>query len=250
MKPQLFCGTLCLPQITAMNSRKNKIKNTARTENNFRNNAFHVLKSAKSRFSSAKAATPDKTPEPQNSRTEKNEEEIFLKAMHGIKRIGIEEKKTADYEQLEQRPMAEEQPGDSRDKELFLQAMQSIGAASFSRLQERDSSEEKIHRASSNRMKQLKRGTIRISAELDLHGFLREEALRRLHLFLSSAFARGRQAVLVITGKGNNSPDGPVLRTAVADWLRSHGSGMVAEFQPAPRDKGGNGAFVVFLKSR
>jgi len=54
--------------------------------------------------------------------------------------------------------------------------------------------------------------------------------------------------VLVITGKGINSPEGPVLQGAVAGWLRQQGKGMVAEFSPAPRDKGGSGAFVVFLK--
>ncbi|HWR73104.1 MAG TPA: DNA mismatch repair protein MutS, partial [Nitrospirota bacterium] len=33
-------------------------------------------------------------------------------------------------------------------------------------------------------------------------------------------------------------------------WLREQGKGMVAEFAPAPRDKGGSGAFVVFLRRR
>ena len=99
-------------------------------------------------------------------------------------------------------------------------------------------------------MRQLKRGTIRISGELDLHGFLKDDALRRLEHFIASAYARGLQAVLVITGKGLNSPDGPVLPGAVAAWLREQGKGMVAEFLPAPRDRGGSGAIVVFLKKR
>ena len=56
--------------------------------------------------------------------------------------------------------------------------------------------------------------------------------------------------MLVITGKGINSAEGPVLQGAVADWLREKGRGLVAEFAPAPRDKGGSGAFVVFLKNK
>jgi DNA-nicking Smr family endonuclease len=103
-------------------------------------------------------------------------------------------------------------------------------------------------RSASSRMKQLKRGTIRISAELDLHGYLRDEAIQQLNRFITAAFTRGLSSVLVITGKGINSPDGPVLQGAVADWLRTAGKGMVAEFSPAPRDLGGNGAYVVFLK--
>jgi DNA-nicking Smr family endonuclease len=35
----------------------------------------------------------------------------------------------------------------------------------------------------------------------------------------------------------------------VAAWLREQGRGMVVEIAPAPRDKGGSGAVVVFLKA-
>jgi DNA-nicking Smr family endonuclease len=105
-------------------------------------------------------------------------------------------------------------------------------------------------RSPSSRMRQLKRGTIHIGGELDLHGFLKDEALKRLEHFITSAYARGSQAVLVITGKGINSPEGPVLPGAAAAWLRDQGKGMVAEFLPAPRDKGGSGAIVAFLRKR
>jgi DNA-nicking Smr family endonuclease len=99
-------------------------------------------------------------------------------------------------------------------------------------------------------MRQLKRGTLRIGAELDLHGFVKDEALRRLEHFIASASVRGQDAVLVITGKGTNSPDGPVLHGAVAAWLRGPGLRYVPEFHPAPRDRGGSGAYVVFLRRR
>jgi DNA-nicking Smr family endonuclease len=101
-----------------------------------------------------------------------------------------------------------------------------------------------------NRLRQLKRGAIRIDLELDLHGLTREEALVSLGRFITGAFNRGQRAVLVITGKGLNSPVEPVLQGAVAGWLRDKGKGMVAEFAPAPRQMGGSGAFVVFLKEK
>ena len=108
-----------------------------------------------------------------------------------------------------------------------------------------------MHRRSAvGRMRQLKRGAIRIREELDLHGEIRDAALVKLEHFIAGAFHRGQKAVLVITGKGINSPEGPVLQGAVAAWLRGKGKGMVAEFAPAPRDLGGSGAFVVFLKVR
>jgi DNA-nicking Smr family endonuclease len=53
---------------------------------------------------------------------------------------------------------------------------------------------------------------------------------------------------LVITGKGLNSPGEPVLQQVVAGWLRDAGRELVVEFSPAPREMGGNGAFVVFLR--
>jgi len=105
------------------------------------------------------------------------------------------------------------------------------------------------HPRSASRLRQLKSGQIRIGLELDLHGLTREEALKGLESFIAGAHRRDQKAVLVITGKGNNSPGEPVLQGAVLSWLRERGKGMVAEFAPAPRDLGGSGAIVVFLKS-
>ena len=96
----------------------------------------------------------------------------------------------------------------------------------------------------------MKRGTIRISRELDLHGFLKHEALIRLKQFVDAASSGGHEAVLVITGKGINSPEGPVLQGAVKEWLGKEGKTLVAEFSPAPRALGGSGAFVVFLRKK
>lgn len=99
-----------------------------------------------------------------------------------------------------------------------------------------------------NRLRQLKRGVVSVERQLDLHGLTRDEALEALSRFLGNAAAHGERAVLVITGKGNNSPAEPVLQQAVAGWLRDAGRTLVAEFAPAPREMGGSGAFVVFLR--
>ena len=99
-----------------------------------------------------------------------------------------------------------------------------------------------------NRLRQVKRGVVSVSHQLDLHGLTREEALEALHRFLHSAQKKGQKAVLVITGKGNHSPEEPVLHQAVASWLRDSGRATVLEFAPAPREMGGSGAYVVFLR--
>ena len=99
-----------------------------------------------------------------------------------------------------------------------------------------------------NRLRQVKRGVVSVSHQLDLHGLTREEALEALPRFLHSAQKKGQKAVLVITGKGNHSPEEPVLHQAVASWLRDAGRGIVLEFTPAPREMGGSGAYVIFLR--
>lgn len=101
---------------------------------------------------------------------------------------------------------------------------------------------------SGNRLRQVKRGIVSVNHQLDLHGLTRDEALEALSRFLSSAQKREQKAVLVITGKGNHSPEEPVLHQAVASWLRDAGRTTVLEFAPAPREMGGNGAYVVFLR--
>lgn len=99
-----------------------------------------------------------------------------------------------------------------------------------------------------NRLRQVKRGTVSVEHQLDLHGLTREEALADLPRFLRSALQMGQKAVLIITGKGNHSAEEPVLQQAVGAWLRGAGRELVVEFAHAPREMGGSGAFVVFLR--
>lgn len=108
--------------------------------------------------------------------------------------------------------------------------------------------EGELQSLSGNRLRQVKRGVVSVGHQLDLHGLTREEAIAALPGFLHSARKRGQKAVLVITGKGNHSVEEPVLHQAVASWLRDAGREIVLEFAPAPREMGGSGAYVVFLR--
>jgi DNA-nicking Smr family endonuclease len=101
---------------------------------------------------------------------------------------------------------------------------------------------------SGNRLRQVKRGIVSVEYQLDLHGLTRDEALGALTRFLRSARQKNQKAALIITGKGNHSPDEPVLHQAVASWLRDAGREHILEFAPAPRELGGSGAYVVFLR--
>jgi DNA-nicking Smr family endonuclease len=172
---------------------------------------------------------------------------LFLLAAEGARRVSHASDEH-DVSTNEKRQRTEKSVVRGPDETgLFLAAMQKIGTNFRDQMPEREP-EEAGRRSPTSRMRQLKRGTIRIGQELDLHGFLRDEALLRLEHFVAAAYSGGQQAVLVITGKGINSPEGPVLQGAVAEWLSKKGKGLVVEFSPAPRALGGSGAFVVFLK--
>ena len=209
----------------------------------FKNNPFKSLKGVATKLRPAQQKPAMKREEKVLSA--EDDTALFLRAMDGARKL----KHAPGLPASPANPKAVAPAGDRREKDenLFLQAMQKIGANFRDAEPE---TEEPEHRSQTSRMRQLKRGTIRISQELDLHGHLKDEALTRLEHFVVDAFDLGQSAVLVITGKGINSPEGPVLQGAVAAWLREKGKGMVVEFAPAPRDKGGSGAFVVFLKKK
>ncbi len=224
--------------------KKNKPSEKAKSE--FKNTPFRSLKG----LAPSTALPANKTTaSPVHKKIDHNDEDeisLFLRAVDGVKRVShatdalaVPTAKPAS-ETKEVRAMEE--------SHLFLSAMQKIGPTFCDTSQEQEP-EDTGRRSPSSRMRQLKRGTIRIGRELDLHGFLKDEALKRLEQFMVEAFTSEQQVVLIITGKGTNSPEGPVLQGAVVAWLRDKGKGIVSEFSPAPREQGGSGAFVVFLKT-
>jgi DNA-nicking Smr family endonuclease len=180
---------------------------------------------------------------------------LFLRQMEGVARIHVrdellprKEERAARSEQSRNEAARQSRQREEEDRQLFDQAVAQL-KLDVTFTDEIPDEGDPLRPVPVNRMRQLKRGAIRIDLELDLHGLGREEALEYLGRFITGAFQRGQGAVLVITGKGNNSPGEPVLQRAVVGWLREQGKGMVAEFNPAPRDMGGSGALVVFLRS-
>ena len=75
-----------------------------------------------------------------------------------------------------------------------------------------------------------------------------EEAMTRLAAQLQAYAAKGQHEVLVVHGKGANSPGGiPVLGPAVRQWCGEN-SRLVASWREAPGKWGGAGAIVVVLR--
>lgn len=189
---------------------------------------------------------PAAAPKPvKKAAQEADDESLFLNAVADVRRLGP----AATLPARVKAQAAAKVQRDDEELRIFRQAVDALKMdVRFSdELPEEESPQRPVP---VNRLRQLRRGGIRIDLQLDLHGLTRDEALENLERFVKGAFNRGQKGVLVITGKGNNSPGEPVLKAAVAAWLRDAGKAMVTEFNPAPQEMGGSGAFVIFLKEK
>jgi len=96
-------------------------------------------------------------------------------------------------------------------------------------------------------IKQLRRGQLSVTAELDLHGMIVYEARTALTRFLKDCQKHGDRCVRIIHGKGNGSRHKlPVLKNKVNHWLQQRNE-ILAFCSARPVD-GGTGAVYVLLK--
>lgn len=141
---------------------------------------------------------------------------------------------------VSEKPQTETGPS---DEDLFLESLGQLDVR-FS-----DQLPQKIQLATPRRLTQLKKGRITPDASLDLHGLQRHQVTEKIQHFLQNAAYQQWQTVLIITGRGLHSNDGePVLRNEVERFLAAEGQSLIAEWARAPRQYGGEGALVIFLK--
>jgi len=210
----------------------------------FVNPAFSALKDLQA--NPAELQPVKSKEQPVSKETNPDDMDLFFLAMSGVEKLGgsshkpLKEKSVAPVKAVVRKIEESEQ-------QIFLEAIN--GLKLDVKFHDETPAEPLSAKAGSgSRMKQLRRGTIRLDYELDLHGLTKDEAIDALNSFVKGAYRRGQQAVLVITGRGNHSSDEPVLKSAVDKWLREEGAKMVIEFFSAPRQMGGEGAIVVFLR--
>jgi DNA-nicking Smr family endonuclease len=99
-------------------------------------------------------------------------------------------------------------------------------------------------------VKQLRQGVFSRQGHLDLHGFTRDEARTAVEQFLAESRVGRKRCVLVIHGRGLNSPGRvPVLKNALVRWLTRGGLAKhVLAFTTALPTDGGAGALYVLLR--
>jgi DNA-nicking Smr family endonuclease len=99
--------------------------------------------------------------------------------------------------------------------------------------------------------KRLHRGDFSIQAHIDLHGLGVEDARNAFEIFLKDSITTGKKAVLIVHGRGLSSPDKPVLKTRVIEWLTcGPWRKWVIAFSSARSCDGGAGATYVLLRRR
>jgi len=132
---------------------------------------------------------------------------------------------------------------EEREEATFLDAIGSVEKVFKDEWPE----DQPLRQAVPRRMRQVERGQLKPEAELDLHGLTVDEASSKIRFFLQDAIFHGFHTILIITGKGLRSSNGPVLRQAM-EKLLNHQREQVIEWGVAPRRYGGDGALVVFLR--
>ncbi|MDR3074039.1 MAG: Smr/MutS family protein [Deltaproteobacteria bacterium] len=96
----------------------------------------------------------------------------------------------------------------------------------------------------------LRSGAYSPEGHLDLHGQNLEQAYAALSAFLKEGYATGKRHLLVITGRGKNSPGGtPILRERVQAWFtRDPFKRVLLAFCTAKPGDGGAGALYLLLR--
>jgi DNA-nicking Smr family endonuclease len=99
-------------------------------------------------------------------------------------------------------------------------------------------------------MARLRAGLYSREKHLDLHGMNARQASDALYAFIKDAYMRSLRCVMVVTGRGRNSPDGVgVLRGLLQDMLcRAPFKRVVLAFCTACVRDGGAGAVYVLLR--
>jgi DNA-nicking Smr family endonuclease len=99
--------------------------------------------------------------------------------------------------------------------------------------------------------KRLHRGDFSIQTHIDLHGLCVDDARDSFEKFVKKSITSGKRAVLIVHGRGLSSPNEPVLKTKVVEWLTTGPwRKWVIAFSSAKPCDGGAGATYVLFRQR
>jgi DNA-nicking Smr family endonuclease len=179
-----------------------------------------------------------------------DETSFFLNAMSGVAPIPQETGKALRSSNLLAKP-SHPPPDDRRTAMVHLQGLVS-GSVDLDITFSDEYIEGAIKGFSQKIMKKLKRGELPVQDHIDLHGLTMPQAEAAVTDFVHRSYKTGLRCVLIVHGRGLNSPDNfPVLKEGLPAWLGRGKTGKrVLAFSTARPYDGGTGATYVLLRKR
>ena len=193
------------------------------------------------------ASFPEAITKPDQKLDDRQEQDIFNNAMTGVKKISRKNclpDSTSEFKP----PVPETKPENDALQKLKNLVRHGDGFVVSLTPEYIQGLDNMVNPAIAHR---LHRGDFTIQAHVDLHGLSVEAARETFDNFLRTSSAAGKNAVLVIHGRGLSSPGVPVLKSKVYQWLTtSPWRKWVVAFTSARMCDGGAGATYVLLRQR
>ncbi|GFK94296.1 putative DNA endonuclease SmrA [Fundidesulfovibrio magnetotacticus] len=213
------------------------------------NNPFGALKSLKLKKKDKPKPPPPPKPAPA-AEPPADDGDLFAQAMAGVNRMGAEA--TGRQVVARVRPTVPPPPTDP-DAEVRAKLADLVSGKVEFELEFTDEYVQGFVKGMDQKLfRQLKAGHYSPEAHLDLHGLNADQAYEGLLHFMRDAYFKGRRTILLIPGRGMNSPGGmPVLKQELKSWLtRDPLKRVVLAFCTAQARHGGAGALYVMLRQR
>ncbi|RQD77702.1 Smr/MutS family protein [Desulfonatronospira sp. MSAO_Bac3] len=201
----------------------------------------------KIKISSRKKEKNPEPPAPPEKKKDKSEENLFQTAMSGVKPL---KGKGRDIP-LETEPAAEGAPlQEESDLDTLYRLVR--GDVEFDVQFSDEYIQGYVKSINSRTFRRFKNGELSIEAHLDLHGLNSDQARQELLHFMREQYHQGKTCVLLIPGRGKNSPLGEgVLRNEIQSWLTVEPlKRIVLAFCSALPRHGGTGALYVLMRSK
>lgn len=183
------------------------------------------------------------------AKPEDNDETAFFRAMSGVAPMDREKTKGRDVHPAAP-PPTPPSPADEEQKALSALHDLVTGKVEFTLEYSDEYVQGFISDLDPKVYRQLRAGQFSPEAHFDLHGLNTDQAYLSLLHFVREHYLTGKRCLLVIPGRGANSPGGvAILKEELKSWLtRDPLKRVVLAFTTAQPRHGGAGALYVLLR--
>lgn len=175
------------------------------------------------------------------------DEEVFMSAMQGVKQIEGKGRQITPKKESKTPQVTTSEDEAKNELQRFLN-----GDVEFELEYTEEYMYGYVRGLDIKTFQQLKAGSLSVAAHLDLHGMTTEQAQESLLFFIRESYLQGHRCVLVVTGRGINSPGGQsILRRETETWLTKEPlKRVILAFCTAQPKDGGAGALYILLRKQ